>query len=429
MDAIPTSVGRRAFDESEGLRKMRRIATGLLIAMAITFLLTRMFEPQHAWLGYVRAFAEAAMVGALADWFAVVALFRHPLHLPIPHTAVIPRNKDRIGAGLGRFVETNFLAPNIVAHKLASVDLAGGFARWLQQPKTIRAVSSRLSRFLPTMLSALDDADLRRVIQLAVVGRLERIEIAPLLGELIMLMTKDGRHRPLVDELLRQASALVEQYEPSLRDKVREKSGWLWRVIGVDSKICDRLISVAEETLTAARDDPQHDWRIKLDEQLARFAHELKTSPELQASTEALKNELLNHPSVSEYLQGVWTDLRDFVIADVARDDSRIRAHVAEALETLAARLLSDEVVRRKLNILLRTGLEQAAQAGRQAVAELIATTVAKWDADTVSRKIEMAVGRDLQFVRINGTLIGGLVGVILHTIGGLLPGSVPPGV
>jgi uncharacterized membrane-anchored protein YjiN (DUF445 family) len=425
MSAIPANLERRAFDESAGLRRMRAIATGLLVLMAITFLLTRAFEAGHPALGYVRAFAEAAMIGALADWFAVVALFRHPLGLPIPHTAIIPRNKDRIGAGLGRFVETNFLAPNIVSHKLAGADLAGGFARWVQQPETLRMLSMRLSRFLPTLLDALDDEDLRKVIQMAVAGRLERIRIAPLLGEMILLMTRDGRHRPLVDELLRQASTLVERYEPSLRDKVREKTGWLWRIVGVDAKVCDRLISVAEETLADARSNPEHDWRIKLDEQLAQFAHELKTSPELQDSAEALKQELLSHPAVAEYLQGLWQDLRRFVAEDTAREDSRIRAHVQDGLQALAYRLLSDDVVRRKLNILLRTGAEQAAQAGRQAVAELIATTVAKWDADTVSRKIEVAVGRDLQFVRINGTLIGGLVGVVLHAVGALLPGTV----
>lgn len=425
MSAIPHNLERRAFDESAGLRRMRAIATGLLVVMAITFLFARAYEAAHPAVGFIRAFAEAAMIGALADWFAVVALFRHPLGLPIPHTAVIPRNKDRIGAGLGRFVETNFLAPNIVSHKLATADLAGGFARWLQQPETLRMLSIRLSRFLPTVLDALDDEDLRKLIQTAIAGRLEQVRIAPVLGELILLMTRDGRHRPLVDELLTQAGTLIERYEPSLRDKVREKTSWLWRIVGVDAKVCDKLISVAEETLADARANPDHDWRIKLDEQLAQFAHELKTSPELQAGAEALKHELLNHPAVAEYLQGLWQDLRRFAAEDAAREDSRIRAHAQEALQTLAQRLLSDEVVRRKLNILLRQGAEQAAQTGRQAVAELIATTVAKWDADTVSRKIEVAVGRDLQFVRINGTLIGGLVGVVLHSVGALLPGAV----
>jgi uncharacterized membrane-anchored protein YjiN (DUF445 family) len=409
--------------DGRALQHMRHIATGLLLCMALIFLITRALEPRYGWLGFVRSFAEAAMVGALADWFAVVALFRHPLGLPIPHTAIIPRNKDRIGAGLGRFVESNFLAPEIVAQKLADADLAGGFARWLNQPRTIEALASRLSRFVPTLLDMLDDKDLRALIQTTIVGRLDRIELAPLTGELLELMTREGRHRPLVDEILYHARELVRAYEPSIRSAVRDQTGWLWRKLGVDAMVCDKLLSAAEETLNAACEDPEHEWRIKLDEQLARFAEELKTSPVLQAKVEAFKHELLERPALGDYLLGVWNDLRSYVAADVTKPESRIRRHVAEALNALAARLLSDEWARRKLNRLLRRGIEESATAGRSAIAELIATTVHKWDAQTVSRKIELAVGKDLQFVRISGTLIGGLVGVFLHSVGNLLPG------
>lgn len=402
---------------------MRRVATGLFVLMVVMYIAARMHEAEQPWLGFVRAFAEAAMIGALADWFAVVALFRHPLGLPIPHTAIIPRNKDRIGEGLGRFVETNFLAPEIVSQKLSDADLAGGLARWLKRPRTIDLIAMRISRFLPSLLDALDDDDLRRLLHTTVTGRLEHVQLAPLAGDALGLLTKDGRHRPLVNDLLEHAADAVHEYEPLIRDRVRERTAWLWRAIGVDSIVADKLITVAEETLNAARDDPEHEWRIKLDAQIATFAEQLKTSPELNESAEALKAELLAHPAVARYLQSLWNDLRAQVAADVAKHDSRIRAHLSEAIDAFADRLLEDETIRRKVNRLLRSIVEQTASTGRHAIADLISQTVHAWDAQTVSSKIEVAVGKDLQFVRINGTLIGGLVGLTLHSISRFLPG------
>ena len=402
---------------------MRRVATGLFVLMAVMYVAALMHEAEQPWLGFVRAFAEAAMVGALADWFAVVALFRHPLGLPIPHTAIIPRNKDRIGAGLGRFVETNFLAPEIVSQKLADADLAGALAQWLKRPKTAELLALRVSRFLPGLLDTLDDDDLRRLLHTAVTGRLESVQLAPLAGDALSLLTRDGRHRPVVDELLAHAADALHEYEPLIRERVRERTAWLWRAIGVDAIVADKLITVAEETLDAARNDPAHAWRVKLDEQLAEFAEALRTSPELHESAEALKAELIAHPTVARYLQSLWNDLRAGVAADVAKPDSRIRAHLTAAIHAFADRLQEDEAVRRKANRLLRSIVEQAAATGRHGMADLIAQTVHAWDAHTVSSKIEIAVGKDLQFVRINGTLIGGLVGLALHGISRFLPG------
>ena len=417
------TLDQKSAADAAGLRYMRRVATGLFILMAVMYIAARMHEAEHAWLGFVRAFAEAAMIGALADWFAVVALFRHPLGLPIPHTAIIPRNKDRIGEGLGRFVETNFLAPDIVAQKLTDADLAGGLARWLKRPKTIDLIATRLSRFLPNLLDTLDDDDLRHLLHTMVTGRLERVQLAPLAGDAIGLLTKDGRHVPLVNELLEYGADAVQEYEPLIRDRVRQRTAWLWRAIGVDAIVSDKLIAVAVETLNAARADPEHAWRIKLDEQIGTFAEQLKTSPELNESAEALKAELLTHPAVARYMQSLWNDLRAQVAADIAKPDSRVRAHLSEAIEAFADRLLADPVIQRKVNRLLRSMVEQAADTGRHAIADLIAQTVHKWDAHTVSSKIELAVGKDLQFVRINGTLIGGLVGLTLHSISRFLPG------
>nr|WP_298728453.1 DUF445 domain-containing protein [uncultured Steroidobacter sp.] len=400
-----------------GLRQMRRVATGLLIAVSILYVIAYVLERTHPWVAYVRAFAEAAMVGALADWFAVTALFRHPLGIPIPHTAVIPRSKDRIGEGLGRFVEENFLAPRIVAEKIQATDLAGGLAHWLSDPRNSTAAATGLMRGLAMIANSLSDDALRQLIRKYLLDRVERTELSPLLGRILAALMAQQGHDRLVDAMLRKAAELVREYEPQLRHAVSVRTSWLWRRLSVDRKVADRLVTVLDEILSTAAEDPEHVLRTRINDALEQLCQQLRSSPQFLAEGERLKKQLLEQPAFEEYLRGVGRELVDQIAAHAAGQDASIDSPLAEWLRGIAGKVLSDEPLRAELNVMLRAAVIRMFELQRHEVAHLIADTVKQWDADTLSSRMEGAIGADLQYIRVNGTLIGGLAGLLIHIL------------
>ena len=400
-----------------GLRRMRRVATGLLIAVSILYVVAYTLERTHPWLAYVRAFAEAAMIGALADWFAVTALFRHPLGIPIPHTAVIPRNKDRIGEGLGRFVEENFLAPQIVADKIEAADLAGGLARWLIDPQNSTAAANGLQRGVAMMVNSLSDDDLLSLIRRYLLARLERTELSPLIGKILAALIARQGHRRLVDAMLRKSADLVRDYEPQLRNAVRTRTSWLWRRFSVDQRIADRLITVLEELLSKAAEDPEHALRARINDALDDLCQQLLLSPQFLAEGERLKKQLLEHPSFEEYLRRIGRELADQIAARAGEQDSSADTPLAQWLRGVAERVHNEDALRSELNLMLRAAVIRIIELQRHEVARLISDTVKRWDATTLSGRMEAAIGADLQFIRVNGTLIGGLAGLLIHIV------------
>jgi uncharacterized membrane-anchored protein YjiN (DUF445 family) len=401
--------------------RIRRVATGLFIAMTLVFIVTSYYASAHPAVPYVRAFAEAAMIGALADWFAVVALFRHPLGIPIPHTAVIAHNKDRIGDGLARFVQEHFLAPDVVADRLASADVAGSLARWLAQEEQSARMADRLSRFLPTLLDTLDDADVKRLVHHAAVHRLEKLELAPFTADVLELLTAGQRHQQLVDLLTRKAAQFLEQYEPDIREKVADNTTWLWKMLRVDERVSDKLIDISRKTLAEVADDPEHALRGRVETMLADLVRDLREAPAYRETGERIKQTLLEHPAVGEYLQALWQDIRADIAADVKREDSRIRASIGNLARGVGEAVLADDAVRRKLNLLFRAAAMEIVTAQRDEIGRLISDTIRRWDTATFSNRIEAEVGSDLQYIRINGTLIGGLAGLAIYTVSRLL--------
>jgi uncharacterized membrane-anchored protein YjiN (DUF445 family) len=397
--------------------RIRHIATGLLVAMTMVFAVASAYQSAHPAVPYVRAFAEAAMIGALADWFAVVALFRHPLGIPIPHTAVIPKNKDRIGDGLARFVQEHFLAPEVVADRLAAADVAGALARWLARDGEADRVADRVSRFLPTLLDTLDDEDVRRLVHGAVSSRLDKLELAPFAAEVLELLTSGQRHQQALDLLTRKAALLLEQYEPHIREKVADNTAWLWKVLRVDARVSDKLIDIGRRTLAEVAEDPEHALRARVEIMLADFIRDLRESPGYREAGERLKRTLLDHPAVGPYLGTLWQDIRADIAADVKRPESRIRAHLARFGRSAGEAVLADDAVRRKLNLLFRAATLEIVSAQRDEIGRLISDTVRRWDMHTFSGRIEAAVGRDLQYIRINGTVIGGIAGLAIHAV------------
>jgi uncharacterized membrane-anchored protein YjiN (DUF445 family) len=398
------------------LTRMKRLAGGLLLLMTIIFIVTRLFEASMPWLGYIRAFAEAAMVGALADWFAVTALFRHPLGIPIPHTAIIPRNKDRIGESLGTFVQSNFLSPEVLSEKIASWNIAGKISQWLADETNSTMLADKITGAVPDILNALKDEDVNHFIETNITSRIRAIEVAPLAGNILTTLTADNKHQELFDVALRMAAEMLDNNRQYIRDKIREESPWYVPEF-VDNKVYEKIITKAEQTLMEVNADPQHELRRKFHRATQDFIEKLRTSSEYKERGEQLKEDLLNHPIVRQYFDRVWTDVKNRILDDVNDPNSSIRAQIQKTVAGFGRGLANDEAMRDKINMWIRESALTVISSRRAEIAALISDTVRRWDANTVTRKMELQVGKDLQYIRINGTVVGGLVGLLIHIL------------
>src|SRR5690242_1250790 len=307
MRAMTNGALSRFNPAQPGARGMKIVATGLLVLMAAIFATTRALQPAHPWLGYVKAFAEAAMVGGLADWFAVTALFRHPLGLPIPHTAIIPRNKDRIGEALANFIRENFLIPAVVARRMQRLDVAAAAGRFLQTPAgegtRIRAGASRL---IGDIFESLDDERLGGIVKGAVSARLRRTEVSPLLGHALASAINEDRHVPMLEAAIRWMARALDANEQLIREMVQKKANWILKLAALDTKLADAIIDGLRKLTVEMSTDPAHPVRVKVEEALAQLANDLQTRPETRERDEAMKEQLLDNRSVSVWLETIW---------------------------------------------------------------------------------------------------------------------------
>lgn len=404
-------------------RRMRRVATGLLVAMAALFLAAHRLQDFHPAWGWVLAFAEAAMVGALADWFAVTALFRHPLGLPIPHTAIIPENKDRIADTMAGFLRDNFLTPQVVARRLRGMNLAGAAGEWLADPRgdTSLRVRAGAAELAAQVLETLDPDRLGNQVRAGLVRQVGRLDLAPLLGQLLGTAIADRRHLPVIDSLVRWAGLTLEDNEPLIRDLIHARANAILRWTGLDERLANSVIDGLYKLLAEVMVDPDHPLRGKIEEGLATLAHDLRHDPAMQARVERLKHEVLANPALGAWWQGVWERLRTGLIARLRSGDGPGFGQIAEALGDLGTHLRDDRALQVQINRLARRTLVGVASRYGDQIVRLVSETVRRWDAKTVTDRIEGAVGRDLQFIRINGTLVGGLVGLIIHAVERLL--------
>jgi uncharacterized membrane-anchored protein YjiN (DUF445 family) len=410
-EAIPT-----------GLQRMRWIATGLLVLMAAVFLATRAIDPRfalaHPLIGFVRAFAEAAMVGGLADWFAVTALFRHPLGIPIPHTAIIPRNKDRIGETLAAFLRDNFLIPGVVARRMRGVDVAGAAGRWLASPEgTQGRLRKGASRLAADLLDAFDQQRLGGMVKTTIGQRLRALDISPLLGQALTAAIAEGRHAPLLDGIIRWAAKVLAANEHMIRAMVHERAGSVMRWTGLDETLANKIIDGLDKLLSDMAEEPGHPLRAKAEEGLTALAHDLQHDARMRTRIEALKVEIIENPAMQRWLDGLWEQARTAMLR-IARDpDAALTGQFGEALRQLGGTLQEDAMLRATINrFVRRTAVGMAADYG-DGIVRLVSETVRGWDARTITRRLENAVGRDLQYIRVNGTLVGGLVGLCLHAV------------
>lgn len=399
-----------------GAAGMKAAATGLLVVMAALFVVTRIYEHAYPALAYVKAFAEAAMVGGLADWFAVTALFRHPLGLPIPHTAIIPRNKDRIGEALASFLKENFLIASVVARRMRNIDLAGATGRFLKAPEgEATRIRQGASRLIADIFEGLDDERLGAIVKGAVSSRIRSMEVSPLLGAALASAINEDRHVPMLEAAIRAMARALDANESLIRDMVHKRASWVLKLAGLDAKLADAVVDGLRKLTVEMGTDPAHPVRQKAEEALAQLANDLQTNPETRARVEKIKDELLANPAVSQWIDSLWQKSREAVIRAARNPDAAMAGKLGEVLRSMGATLESDHRIRAAINQFARRAVAGMAASYGGSIVKLVSETIRGWDARTVTERLEAAVGRDLQYIRINGTLVGGLVGVILH--------------
>ncbi|HET9510152.1 MAG TPA: DUF445 domain-containing protein [Sphingomonas sp.] len=402
---------------------MRIVATGLLVAMAVVYVIARVNEAAHPAVGYVRAFAEAAMVGGLADWFAVTALFRHPLGLPIPHTAIVPRNKERIADTLGQFLRQNFLIPRVVARRMGRIDIASAAGRWLSNPDRDGAGRLRrgASRLAGTILESLDQERLGGMVRSALAGQLRRIEVSPMIGKALQAAIVQNRHQPLIDAVVRWAGKTIEANEPILRGMISSKAGSILRWTGLDETLANAVLDGLYKLIQEMADDPEHPLRAKAEEGLATLSIDLQRNSRARRKVESFKNDMLENPALTDWWQGIWDQARTAMLRLTRDPDALMSGQLGEALRQLGETLQTDPQLAATINRFVRRAAVGAASDYGDGIVRLVSDTIRSWDTQTLTTRLENSVGKDLQYIRVNGTLVGGLVGVTIHTVGAWL--------
>jgi uncharacterized membrane-anchored protein YjiN (DUF445 family) len=408
-------------ERARDLARMKRLATGLFLAAAVVFLACVLLgEEAGGWVGYVRATAEASMVGALADWFAVTALFRHPLRLPIPHTAIIPRKKDQIGESLGSFVQENFLTRAVVEEKLTTVDVPGRLGHFLAVPGRADRLAGDASAVLTALTSLLRDEDLQPAVAAIVDRKAHETPAAPVLARILELVVEGDRHQEVLSAALRLLARFLQENRLVFRAQLGDASP-AWVPDWVDDRVFDKVFAGLQGFLEEVGDDPRHELRRSYDARLRAYVHALRTDPDTAARVEDLKKELLEHPAVRTWSGSLWTNAKNAVLAAAADPDSELRSRLAGLIGDAARMLQTDPTVRELVQRHTHRIAGSLVERFSGDLAELVSSTVARWDTEETSRRIELQVGRDLQWIRVNGTVVGGLAGLVIYTVAQLL--------
>jgi uncharacterized membrane-anchored protein YjiN (DUF445 family) len=400
---------------ARALKRMRRIATGLLLLMAAVFVAASLGQAQQPWLAYVRAFAEAAMVGACADWFAVTALFRRPFGLPIPHTGIIPRNKDRIGQSLGGFIADNFLTETVLEEKLHRFEVARWGGDWLRRPENAERLARRIAVALPKLLSALPPGALREVAGSGALAAVRAAPAAPMAGRLLDSLWRDGRGDQLIDRGLEMASAYLAERGEDIEEQVaRQAPDWLPR--WADRAIASRIGKGLLKAIADMR-DADHPWRARLRAGVEAYIRRLSEDPDLQAGFEAWKLRLIDDPVVRAQAAEVWASLEASFNTTLAAEPRAVAERLRGPLLALGAWLAEDARAQARLNESARLLVRQGIAPRRHEIGLFVAQVVASWDARSLTEKLELQVGKDLQYIRINGAVVGGLVGLAIYVL------------
>lgn len=416
-----------AFDDDakrRDLRKMKAVATGFLVFATAVYLVCRWQESQGAgaWVGYVRAASEAGMVGALADWFAVTALFRHPLGLPIPHTAIIKRKKDQLGASLSSFVGQNFLAPDVVSAKVEAAEIPLRLGTWMAQPKHAARVAAETATILGGFVEILRDEDVQQIIDSTLVRRLAEPQWGPPIGRVLGELLRENRQLPILDLLAERAHQWALGSQETI-DRIVSRDSPAWSPKFVDAMLGEKIHRELVEFTWKVRSNPEHEVRQAANRFLVDFADDLQNDPATMEKAEKIKAEIMGREEVTGLAAATWKVAKRLIMESVDDPDSTLRTKVAENVVRFGERLRDDDELRTKVDGWVLAGTRYVVVHYTDEITAIISDTVERWDAEEASKKIELQVGRDLQFIRINGTVVGAIAGLLIYTFSTLLFG------
>jgi uncharacterized membrane-anchored protein YjiN (DUF445 family) len=398
------------------LRVNKRRATGLLGVMLVAFIVLAVFGEDGGWMGFARAGAEASLVGGLADWFAVTAIFRHPMGIPIPHTAVIPVRKDQFARTLGGFVQEHLLTPESIIERVRASGLVARSIEWLADPANAEVVAGHAAEMAVGTADTLNDEDVHRVIEEMVSKRLEALPLAPMAGRALAEMIAQDGHDELLEAVLSGIDRFLDENRTRLRERFVEEAPW-WLPEALDKRIFDNLFDGVRKVLREVSSDPEHELRLQFEERMRQFVSDLQSSPRLRARGEQLKRDLLGQAQLRNWSAALWKDLKASLRRQAEEPDSELRKRLAEAIAGAARRLQEEPALRAKAEEMVEEGARYVAEHFHDQISQLVETAIERWDASETARRLELLLGPDLQFIRINGTVVGGLAGLGIHAL------------
>jgi uncharacterized membrane-anchored protein YjiN (DUF445 family) len=402
------------------LAVMKRRATALLAAVTAVFVAVTIFGGDEPWAEWVQATAEAAMIGGLADWFAVTALFRHPLGIPIPHTAIVAARKDAFAITLGEFIQDTFLTPVAVTDRLRAAGLVERVSSWLVDEAHATRTASELLRGAVTVADLLHDDDVHRAIEGLVRDRLAAVPAGPLAGRALDAVVRDGRHHRLLDAAVVELDRYLDTHRTELRARLGHQSPW-WLPGAAEDRIFERLLDGARAVLSELLAQPAHPYRRALDERLLQLAADLRTSPEMAERAERLKQELLDQPQVGEWVASAWRDAKSTLTTQAGDPRSPLHQRVAGAVIAAGTRLRDDPVLADRVEEAVERAAAHIVERFHGEIVALVRDTISRWDATETSDRLELLLGPDLQYIRINGTVVGAAAGLALHALAQVL--------
>ncbi|MBB1140255.1 DUF445 domain-containing protein [Myroides sp. WP-1] len=408
-------------DKKAQLRLHKRVATGLFLIMAVIYLsMVYMLKHNPAnWMGYVKAFSEAAMVGALADWFAVTALFRHPMGIKIPHTNLIENKKNDIGDNLGSFVTDNFLTPATIRPYIDKLQLAHFLSTWLNQPKNQQLLERELVFLLQSIVKDLNEKQIIDFLTKKAQQGIDQINIQQLLAQALHYALEQNEHNRLITLVLPKIQVYIEDHRTEIYDQIVEKKPLLGLVGG--KTVTNQLIKGLQTFLEDIQTNEQHKVREEISLQLTQLGQEIATSSTWKAKLHDLLHQFVTEEVIHQYLTDFWQSSKQSLLHQLQEENSPLRIYIKNAIQSIAQQMEQDTDLQRRLNQWTQVTLYRLALRNTQEVATLIRTTVDQWDGRELSDKLELEVGKDLQFIRINGTLVGGLVGLLIYCLTQLL--------